>query len=200
MGSRTSASTTDLFIFAAGLTAVNWLCRWWGIRSSLPTGTPNVALTATAATVFRDCLPGRNAGGSMKDVRTLATDNEAIMDADSIRLAHIVDHACLAVAYVLPVITVLRWNLIGVVIGTLVVWGSLAVAGPLISQLDPSRLEGGTAMLDVIWLLAGWIAGLLYCLLIYGSKRLVLYLLAVAISARSRRLATRRKANHESQS
>ena len=34
----------------------------------------------------------------------------------------------LAVAFVLPVITVLRWNLVGVVIGTLVVWGSLAIA------------------------------------------------------------------------
>jgi len=106
------------------------------------------------------------------------------MDADSIRLAHIVDHACLAVAYVLPVIAVLRWNMVGVVIGTLVVWGSLAIAGPLISELDPSRLRGGTAMLDTIWLLGGWIAGLLYCLLIYGSKRLVLYLLAVMARCR----------------
>lgn len=78
-----------------------------------------------------------------------------IMDADSIRLAHIVDYVCLTVAYILPVITVLRWNLVGVVIGTLVVWVSLAVAGPLISELDPSRLQGGTAMLDTIWLLGG---------------------------------------------
>ena len=56
----------------------------------------------------------------------------------------------------------------------LVFWASLAIAGPLISQLDPHRLEGGTATLDTIWFLGGWIMGLLYCFLIYGAKRLVL--------------------------
>lgn len=76
-------------------------------------------------------------------------------------------------------------------------WSSLIVAGDLISQLDPSRLKGGTSMLDLIWLLFGWIAGLVYCLLIYGLKRLVLYLAAVASSARLRRAAAKQGANRE---
>ena len=97
-----------------------------------------------------------------------------IMDADSIKTAHLVDGVCLAVALILPLCTVLLWNLRGVVLGALVFWASLAIAGPLISQLDPHRLEGGTATLDTIWFLGGWIMGLLYCFLIYGAKRLVL--------------------------
>jgi hypothetical protein len=103
----------------------------------------------------------------------LADHWESIMDAASIKTAHFVDAVCLAVAYILPLLIVLRWNLRGVFLGTLVFWGLLAAAGPLISQLDPSRLEGGTAMLDTIWLLGGWIMGLFYCLLIYGAKRLI---------------------------
>ena len=111
----------------------------------------------------------------------------ATIDADSVRLAHIVDHVCMAVAIVLPVLTVLRWNWRGVVIGTIIVWGSGIVAGELISQLDPTRLEGGTSMLDLVWLAVGWIAGLLYCLPIYGVKRIMLWVLA-ALLARVRRL------------
>ena len=97
----------------------------------------------------------------------------SIMDADPLMMAHIVDGVCLAVALVLPVLIVLRWNLRGIVAGTFIFWGSLTIAGILISRLNPHRLEGGTAMLDTIWFLGGWVAGFLYCFLIFGSKRLV---------------------------
>ena len=96
------------------------------------------------------------------------------MDGDVLKMAQILDKTCLALALVLPVLAVLRWNLWGVVLGTLVFWGSLLVAGPLLSALDPKRLRGGTAMLDFLWLIFGWFPGVIYCFIIYGMKRLFL--------------------------
>jgi hypothetical protein len=84
-----------------------------------------------------------------------------------------VDRLCLLVAVILPIPLVLRYNLIGVVLGTLVVWGSLFVAGLLLSALDPTRDAG---ILDGIWLLFGWLGGLMYCLPIYAVKRIVISL------------------------
>ena len=77
---------------------------------------------------------------------------------------------------IVPVVTVLRWNRRGVVMGTFANWFSLVVAGVLITQLDPTRLRGFTATLDVIWFFFGWVYGLSYSLLIYAVKCLVLLL------------------------
>lgn len=84
-----------------------------------------------------------------------------------------VDATCLVVAAALPIPLILRWNWRGVVCGTLVVWGSLVAAGALLSALDHSR-QGG--VLDGIWLLFGWIGGLLYCMPIYAMKRIIMRL------------------------
>jgi len=77
------------------------------------------------------------------------------------------------VAIVGPVITVLLWNVRGVIAGMLIVWGSLWIAGRLLSQLDPER---DAALLDHVWLFFGWVAGLIYSGTIYAIKRLTLYL------------------------
>ena len=77
----------------------------------------------------------------------------------------IVDKLCLLVATFLPVALVLRWNWLGVALGTVTVWGSLALAGFLLSALDPGRDAG---ILDGVWLIFGWLGGLLYCLAIYA--------------------------------
>jgi hypothetical protein len=72
-----------------------------------------------------------------------------------------VDNVCCIVAAALPILLVLRWNLLGVALGALVVWGTLIGAGMLLSALDPRREAG---LLDAIWLMFGWIFGLIYCL------------------------------------
>jgi hypothetical protein len=82
-----------------------------------------------------------------------------------------VDTICLLVAAILPIPLILRWNRLGVALGALVVWGSLIVAGILLSALDP-RHEAG--ILDATWLLFGWFGGLMYCLPIYLVKRAAL--------------------------
>jgi hypothetical protein len=83
------------------------------------------------------------------------------------------DTICLLVAVIVPIPLILRWNLLGVFLGTLVVWSSLFLAGILLSKLDPER---GVSVLDGVWLLFGWIGGLMYCVPIYGVKRGVLWL------------------------
>jgi len=98
------------------------------------------------------------------------------MDAESLWLAHSVDYACLAIAFLLPVAAVLRWNLYGVVFGTLIHWGSLIVAGILISELDLGGRGTFHSFLDLIWFLFGWIEGLVYCFVLYGMKYLGLLL------------------------
>jgi predicted membrane channel-forming protein YqfA (hemolysin III family) len=86
---------------------------------------------------------------------------------------HAVDIICLLVAALVPIPLILRWNRLGLALGTIVIWGSLAVAGILLSALDPRREAD---MLDAVWLLFGWLGGLVYCLPIYLIKRFVLWL------------------------
>lgn len=104
------------------------------------------------------------------------------MGAESLRLAHMIDCLCVGVVIVLPILAVLRWNLSGVILGVLIAWGSPLVAGALISDIAPGSRGDAHGMLDAVWLLFGWIFGLLYCLLIYGMKRLVLFVIRLRIS------------------
>jgi predicted membrane channel-forming protein YqfA (hemolysin III family) len=73
---------------------------------------------------------------------------------------------------IVPIALILRWNMIGVFLGVLVVWWGLYIAGVVLDRLDPER-DG--AMLGAVWLYLGWLGGLLYCLPIYGTKRLYLW-------------------------
>jgi hypothetical protein len=88
-------------------------------------------------------------------------------------MAQWVDHICITVAFILPMLLVLRWNLWGVLYGTIVFWGSLVVAGQLLSRLDEGR---DAALLYHVWILFGWIAGLSYCVAIYAVKRLAFWI------------------------
>ena len=106
------------------------------------------------------------------------------MDANTASLIHWIDNLCVAAAFLLPVVTVLYWNRIGVILGALIHWWSLAMAGLLITTLD---YRGGlTVTLDLIWFLFGWIQGLGYSLLIYGMKCLGLFLWKRRIANRTR--------------
>lgn len=88
--------------------------------------------------------------------------------------AHIVDYLCLAAAFILPIITVLLWNVRGVVLGTLIHWGALILTGKLLALFDTAR---EASVLDHVWILFGWISGLAYCFIIFGAKRLILALM-----------------------
>ncbi len=85
-------------------------------------------------------------------------------------MAHAVDLVGLLIATLVPIALVVRWNLWGVALGTLVAWGTMGVTGPLLSILDPNRSAIGEA-LAILWLYYGWAFALLYCLLIYVLKR-----------------------------
>lgn len=79
-------------------------------------------------------------------------------------LAVLVDWLSLVIAIVAPIVLIWRLKAFGVVLGTLVPWGSLFLAGILISRLDPEREAG---MLDAVWILFGWIPGLIYSSILY---------------------------------
>jgi hypothetical protein len=87
--------------------------------------------------------------------------------------AHTVDSICVLRAATLPIPLILRWNRLGIALGTLVVWSVLIVAGELLSAMDPTR-DG--RVVDCVWLLFGWIGGLIYCVPIYLIKRVVVCL------------------------
>src|SRR5262249_45673330 len=95
------------------------------------------------------------------------------MTIEEFATPQVADTLCLLIAAIVPIPFVLRWNWRGVMLGTVVVWASLVMAGFLLAALDPRR-EG--AMLDSIWLLFGWIGGLLYCVPIYLAKHVALWL------------------------
>lgn len=104
---------------------------------------------------------------------------------------HQVDILCLSIAAIVPVVLIawLRW--IGVVLGVLVVWGTLVVAGFWLWVLDPQR-QG--ALGDSFWLLFGWIGGLLYCLPVFAVRELA----AASLRLRSVQAATSSHATKQS--
>ena len=83
-------------------------------------------------------------------------------------MACFLDTVLTLIALVVPVYLIIRLNLIGVVVGALCFWLTLVMAGEMLSALDPER----SRLLDAFWLQAGWLAGLFYCALIYGAKKL----------------------------
>jgi hypothetical protein len=85
---------------------------------------------------------------------------------------HLIDRILAVLAFITPVYCVLRWNLPGVFIGAFLCWGILIVARSILARLDPER---GGSVLDGVWLLFGWFASLVYCVTIYGLKRLYIF-------------------------
>jgi hypothetical protein len=89
------------------------------------------------------------------------------------RSVHFWDLFCLFLMFLLPLVFVLRWNLIGVVAGAILFWGIGVAAGRIAQALDPRR---DVAMLDSVWVIFGLAGGLLYCVPIYLLKLLVRWL------------------------
>lgn len=86
----------------------------------------------------------------------------------------VVDQTCLWIAALAPIPLIIWRRWIGFVLGALVVWATLIIAGILLSQLDPQR-DGG--MLDTVWLLFGWIGGAMYCLPILGVREAIAWMI-----------------------
>ena len=82
-------------------------------------------------------------------------------------MAHFVDTIFVLIAFALPVYLVVRLNAAGVIFGALAFWLVLIVSGLVLAALDPSRSD----FLDSLWVWTGWLAGLIYCALIYGLKK-----------------------------
>ena len=80
-------------------------------------------------------------------------------------------------ALVLPVMVVLRWNLRGVPIGSLLILCSLLVVRRVGTALDPT-FRGEDAVTYSEAILVFWAVGFVFCCLTYGVKRLVLRLLS----------------------
>jgi hypothetical protein len=82
---------------------------------------------------------------------------------------HFADQACMWFGALLPValVGVFRWP--GVAPGVLAVWGTGVVAEDLLSALDPLRNENWETP-NHIWMLFGWVYGLLYSLAILGVR------------------------------
>ena len=83
---------------------------------------------------------------------------------------HLADEICLWTAIIVPLPLIIAFRWVGVALGTVAAWGILNLAGIWISSLDPTR---DSALLDIVWLLFGWVGGLLYCLAIFGVRELV---------------------------
>jgi hypothetical protein len=87
--------------------------------------------------------------------------------------AQLVDVIFLLVALVVPVWLIIRFNIVGLILGALFFWVVLILCYELLNQLDPKR---DRAIHDALWLGVGWFGGLMYCLPIYGIKCLALWL------------------------
>lgn len=85
-------------------------------------------------------------------------------------LAPFADITALLLAVVVPIVAVWRYRKHGIVIGSLAFWVILAAVGPILNAFDPNR---DAAILDSIWVLAGWLGGLMYAGMIYAALWLI---------------------------
>ena len=69
----------------------------------------------------------------------------------------------------LPIWLVLRWRYLGVGIGTLAVWTLPLLTAEFTKRAYP---EYSLGVIYTGWFLAGWLAGLLYCLGILAIQKL----------------------------
>ena len=85
-------------------------------------------------------------------------------------VANSVDNVLLWVAYLSPIVAVCALNKRPILVGTVLAWGALVLAGIALSVLDPRSRDGFTSFFDQLWLAVGWIPALAYCWVIYGAK------------------------------
>jgi hypothetical protein len=79
---------------------------------------------------------------------------------------HRLDDIILAVAIILPVWLVLRWDYRSIFVGAAFVWAMLILAGRLLNATVPDRGFN----LDTLWILVGWLPCLVSCALLYAVK------------------------------
>jgi hypothetical protein len=86
--------------------------------------------------------------------------------------AYTADAICIYLSAIIPIVLifVFRWR--GFIYGVLTVWIMGIIAGYLLSGFDPDR---GGSVRDTVWLLGGWIGGILYCLPLLGIRELLFW-------------------------
>ena len=84
----------------------------------------------------------------------------------------IVDRLLVASAFILPILLVICFKRRGIVLGAFAHWAIIGASGPILSSLDPERVSG---VADSLWILAGWVFGLIYSALIYSVLWLIRY-------------------------
>jgi len=81
----------------------------------------------------------------------------------------LVDFFGLLIALGLPAYVVLRfpWWFITIPVAAFIFWVAIWGTGVLLNDLIPER---DNAILDVIWVWFGWIAGLVYAMVLFGLR------------------------------
>ena len=92
-------------------------------------------------------------------------------------LAARVDTMLLWLALILPVLAVFVLHKRPVVVGTLLAWGTLIVAGASLASRDPESRNGFTHFFDLVWIALGWIPAMIYSWLLYAIKSAALLIL-----------------------
>ena len=87
--------------------------------------------------------------------------------------AYFIDLAFLVFGLIFPAYLIFRFSkpLFTIPCAALAVWLIFLISGALISRLDSDR---DAAVLDSLWLLFGWIGGLIYAILLYLFKRIII--------------------------
>lgn len=92
----------------------------------------------------------------------------------NLTMLQLVDKLGLVLWFLFPAIVVLVIKKKrGIIIGGLIFWVIGIAIGMLLSQLDPQR-EGG--LVDSIFLITGWLGGLIYASLIFVLRQSFLFL------------------------
>jgi len=83
--------------------------------------------------------------------------------------SYLIDKLLMGIALVVPILLIAKWRFRGAIAGSIFVWGTLFLAGIVLSKIDPSR----NSVLDAIWMLLGFIGGAFYCVPVWGILELV---------------------------
>lgn len=89
--------------------------------------------------------------------------------------ATLIDRTLLLLALLLPIYLVVRWNsAYAVLVGALANWALLLIAGVVVAGFVPERRGDAASILDIFWMLFGWIFALVYTACLYLAKHVVI--------------------------
>ena len=84
---------------------------------------------------------------------------------DQLRISLFVfDIVVLGMTLAVPIYAVLKFNLKGIIVGSIYLWLMLIAEGDILSTYDRERGR----IVDYFWQYTGWIVGLVYCTVIYA--------------------------------